>query len=158
MLCWFIDKLMMDYTWSTYICTSPIAIGMLNRLYTYCYCPQLDDLRLLETITSFINSKVHSENLNYILLCLTKKWSVVFLLSGMCWKNLHLKTECKLLTFRRVTVFSSSGSCAPIKCQYYSLNDIALHSWRLSNQKLTVHKLSNFLSRMISTFTYVITV
>jgi len=58
MLCWFIDKLMMDYTWSTYICTSPIATGMPNRLYkAYLYCPQLDDLRLLETIISFIIPK-----------------------------------------------------------------------------------------------------
>jgi len=49
----------------------------------------LDDL-ILETIVSFINSKVHSENLNYILLCLTKKSSVVFLQSGLCAERIYV--------------------------------------------------------------------
>jgi hypothetical protein len=56
----------------------------------YLYCPQVDDLRLLETIISFINSKVHSENINYILLCLTDKSLVVFLLSGMCVERIYI--------------------------------------------------------------------
>ena len=67
MLCGFIDKLMMDYTWSTYICTSPTATGMLNRLYKHIFIVRSWKFKTTRNHYSFINSEVHSENLNYIL-------------------------------------------------------------------------------------------